>query len=104
MEESLAGLLASLQRPPSYLLINRTPVWDRETFHTHQDIADFTCVYRVLNREQFVDELAGLGYRLVADWRCIESTFSVRFHPSTWLNAYHGFYFEKVNETRNPVR
>ncbi|MGA2349617.1 MAG: methyltransferase, TIGR04325 family [Terracidiphilus sp.] len=103
MEESLADRLLSLRKLPSFLLINRTPVWDRDTYYTLQRITDFTCVYRVLNRQQFVDELAALGYRLVADWPCIESTFSVLFHPSTWLNAYRGFYFERVTETNSAV-
>jgi putative methyltransferase (TIGR04325 family) len=96
LDKSLADLLSSLQKMPTHLLINRTPIWDRETMFTLQNIADFTCVYRLMNRQEFIDPLLALGYRLVADWKCIESAFSVWFRPSLWLNSYHGFYFERI--------
>ncbi len=95
VEEPLDRLLSSLVRPPQSLLINRVPVWDRRTIYTRQNIGAFSCPYRVMNQQEFVDSILALGYRLVDDWDCPESSFSIRFHPRLRLHAYRGFYFEK---------
>jgi putative methyltransferase (TIGR04325 family) len=93
VEAGIADMLGTLSSLPSYILLNRIPVWDREPLFTLQTINDIVCPYRIFNRSQFVGALERLGYRLMDEWDCPESTFSVRFRPALRLDAYHGFYF-----------
>ena len=89
----LASLLSTLQELPQTVLINRIPVWEEKAIATVQDLGFCMSPYSVFNRDEFVGSIEALGYRLVDSWPCLESTFSIRFHPRIRLNAYTGFYF-----------
>ena len=97
LEEPLPVLLKKLPELPQSLLINRIPVWDRPGIATIHDIGFCICPYLIFNRKEWVQSVEQLGYRLVDDWPCPESTFSVRFRPDLRLNSYHGFYFSRIN-------
>jgi putative methyltransferase (TIGR04325 family) len=92
VEAGVAELLSTLEKLPPYILLNRIPVWDREALFTLQTIDKIVCPYQIFNQSQLVNSLTALGYRLVDDWECPESTFSVRFRPSLRLNSYRGYY------------
>lgn len=101
LEQTLPELLEKLPRLPSSVLVNRIPVWDRPplatlAIHFNQPLASPSMIF---NRRQFVSEVEQLGYRLVDDWACPESSLSIRFHPGLRVNAYHGFYFSRTVET-----
>lgn len=104
VETPLAGMLAGLRQPPPYLLINRVPVWDRPHLTTLHQIGDFFCPYQVFNRAEFVESFRAIGYQLVDDWECPESTLSIRFRPKMRLGAYQGFYFAKPSHAVRTVR
>ncbi len=93
IEAPLASLLSNLPALPQAVLINRIPVWEHKFMATIQDIGFCMAAYCVFNRSELIASMEALGYRLVDEWPCLESTFSVRFHPSIRLNAYTGFYF-----------
>jgi putative methyltransferase (TIGR04325 family) len=95
VKEPLAGKIAALSMPPPYLLINRIPVWEGEHYYTVHQVGDFFCPYQVFNRQEFIASLARIGYRLVDDWECPESTLSIRLKPGRRLQNYQGFYFAK---------
>jgi putative methyltransferase (TIGR04325 family) len=95
LEEPLAVLLRKMPELPKTLLINRIPMWDRKAIATIHDIGFCVCPYCIFNRQEWIQSIKELGYELVDDWPCPESTFSVRFRPDLRLNAYHGFYFER---------
>jgi putative methyltransferase (TIGR04325 family) len=95
VETPLARMLSGLENPPPYLLINRVPAWDREHLCTLHTIGDFLCPYQVFNREEFIQSLSAIGYKLVDSWECPESSLSIRFRPQLRLNTYQGFYFAK---------
>lgn len=95
LEQPLTQLLQRLPELPPVVLINRIPVWDRGAFATIHDNGFCVCPYHVFNRRQFVSEMKELGYSIVDDWDCPESSLSIRFRPRTRLNAYHGYYFSR---------
>jgi len=96
LEEPLPALLKKLPALPKSLLINRVPMWDRPAIATIHDIGFCICPYCIFNRKEWVASVELLGYRMVDDWPCPESSFSVRFRPDLRLNAYHGFYFSRI--------
>jgi len=96
VEAPLAERLAALRQPPPHLIVNRVPAWDRPHLTTLHQIDDFFCPYQVFNRAEFVQSLADIGYELIDDWECPESTLSIRFRPKLRLRGYHGFYFSKA--------
>jgi putative methyltransferase (TIGR04325 family) len=92
----LPTLLAKLDELPKSVLINRIPVWDKKAYVTLailHNIDNCLTPYQIFNQEEFVGGMEAVGYKLIDSWICPESTFSVRFHPSTRLNAFRGFYF-----------
>lgn len=107
IEPPLATLLAGLSELPPYLLINRIPIWDRDPLWTLHTIGDFICPYQVFNRDQFIESILSLGYRLVDNWDCPESSLSIRFRPKMRLNGYQGYYFAlpsyPVKSVRQPA-
>ena len=96
LEEPLPRLLQQLPNLPPTLLINRIPVWERKPIATIHDTGFCICPYNVFNRQEWVQSVERIGYRLVDDWTCPESTFSIRFHPNLRINGYHGFYFSRI--------
>lgn len=97
LEEPLPAHLKKLPELPKKLLINRIPVWDRKAIATIHDIGFCICPYCIFNRSEWVKSVEDLGYELVDDWPCPESTFSIRFRPDLRLNSYHGFYFSRIS-------
>jgi putative methyltransferase (TIGR04325 family) len=95
IETPLADLLKQMPSLPPSLIINRIPVWDREQIVTLNDLRFAIWPYTIFNRSDFLKSIRDLGYRLIDDWQCPESTFSVRFKRGTRLNAYQGFHFER---------
>lgn len=96
LEEPLPVLLRKLPHLPPHVLINRIPVWDRPPFATIHDNGFCVSAYRVFNRARLTSAMEEIGYRLVDDWECPESSLSIRFRPYLRINAYHGFYFSRV--------
>jgi putative methyltransferase (TIGR04325 family) len=97
LEYPLPTLLQKLPQLPQTLLINRIPVWDRKALATIHDIGFCICPYSIFNRKEWIESVEQLGYQLVDDWPCPESTFSIRFRPDLRLNSYHGFYFSRIS-------
>ncbi|WP_263360175.1 methyltransferase, TIGR04325 family [Acidicapsa ligni] len=96
IETPVAETLRQLPELPETVLINRIPTWEKAPLFTVQDIGFCICPYQIFNHQAFVKSIEDLGYRLVDDWNCPESTFSVKFHPKVRLNSYHGFYFTRI--------
>jgi putative methyltransferase (TIGR04325 family) len=96
IEAPLPELLAQLPALPESVLINRIPVWDREAIASLHDIGFCIAPYHVFNRNAFTTSMEKAGYRLVDTWKCPESTLSIRFRPYIRINAYEGFYFERI--------
>jgi len=95
IEEPLTRMLEQLPQLPGHILLNRIPVWEGKAIVTLNDQGFSICPYKIFNRGDFVHSLEQLGYKLVDDWECPESKFSIRFQPRTRLDSYRGFYFRR---------
>lgn len=89
---TVSEMLAGFETKPSYIIINKTPVWEGETFVTLQSIGFSCCPYLIRNRDGFVREIEDQGYQLRDSWRKVRS-LAVRFRPGKRLGHYSGFYF-----------
>jgi putative methyltransferase (TIGR04325 family) len=96
IEDSLADMLEQLPDLPQHVLITRIPVWDRKAIFTLNDMGFSLAPYKIFNRQEFVQSVEQLGYKLVDEWTCPESNFfSIRFRPGSKIKAYRGFYFTR---------
>ncbi len=90
--KTLVDTLAAYRTRPRHILVNVTPVYDGPSFVTLQYIGSAYCAYRIFNRQEFVESLEAIGYRLVDAWRK-ERAFSIPGHPDKSFQHYSGFYF-----------
>lgn len=94
--EALAQLVAKLgDAKPRHILVNRTALWDGETFFTLQSLGPVVCPYRVQNRKEFVTGMEEQGYRIKDSWECPESKINVRWHLRHRIRAYAGYLLER---------
>ena len=94
--ETLAQLIAKLgDAKPRDVLVNRTALWEGETFFTLQSLGPVVCPYRVQNRKEFVTGMEQQGYRIKDSWDCPESKINVRGHIHHRVRAYAGFLLER---------
>ncbi len=97
MQTPLSEILSPLGSKPKHLLVNRTPLYEGDTFHTVQYLPPMSLIYRVFNREVFIDSILALGYELVDSWDIAEPSCGrcvIPFHPDRAIHAYTGLYFK----------
>lgn len=94
--ETLAQLIAKLgDAKPRHILVNRTALWEGETFFTLQSLGPVVCPYRVQDRKEFVAGMEEEGYRIRDSWECPESKINVRWHLHHRIRAYAGYLLER---------
>jgi len=91
----LPALLRSMAAVPHHIVINKTPVTDREGFVTLQDIGLSYCAYRIHSRAELIDPLLAMGFELVDSWRK-ERRLVVLGHPERTLEHYSGYYLTRA--------
>ncbi len=101
MKTSISSILAGLERKPSHILINRTPLSDGASFFSIQDLGTVVTPFHVFNRREFIDSIQGFGYELVDSWAISEphsGTMLIPFHPEKSLRSYTGIYFRRHHD------
>jgi putative methyltransferase (TIGR04325 family) len=93
---SLPDILSRVGTLPRHLIVNKTPLYDGETFVTVQSTGRAFHPYRIYNRTEFVDGVIALGYRIVDDWSNREQHCEIPFTRGRDIDAYSGYYFERV--------
>jgi putative methyltransferase (TIGR04325 family) len=96
LPDTLAERLAQLKTPPPHLLLNLTPLHDRESYFTLQSVGTAFCPYRILAITPFLESFASLGYSLVDQWENPEKNCHIPFHPQHSLERYHGLYLHQA--------
>lgn len=89
-------LIASLAVRPTYVIINRSPMTDRNTFATVQDAKSYRVACAVRNRAELKQGFRAIGYRCVADWDVPELSLHVPFRRDNTLQ-YTGMFFERAD-------
>jgi putative methyltransferase (TIGR04325 family) len=96
LPDTLAERLAKLKTPPPHLLLNLTPLHERESYFTLQSVGTAFCPYRVSAMTAFLQSFEALGYSLVDQWENPEKHCRIPFHPAHSLERYHGFYLQQT--------
>ncbi len=92
---TLGEMLDSLSDKPQSVLVNKTPLTQRETFVTLQNIGTAYCPYILFNEEQFKAPLLACGYRVRDRWENADHTCELPLHPEYTLRHYTGLLFER---------
>jgi putative methyltransferase (TIGR04325 family) len=103
VKEPLAVLITGVPSKPRHIFVNRTAIWDRETYVTLEDLGTIVSPYVVRNEKEFVDSILKLGYELLDSWECPESFCHVRHHPARTLSHYRGYYF-RLSQVRHDAQ
>ena len=98
METDLSAILSKLRSKPGHLLVNRIPLYDGKSFCTVReltvrDLPTIMLVYRVFNRNDFINSILANGYQLIDSWNISEGNCVIPFRPDKSVRAYTGLYF-----------
>jgi putative methyltransferase (TIGR04325 family) len=102
VKSSLPEMIADLEKKPAHILVSQTPLYEGETYFTLQSFLTSVppyklgsiLAYKIQNRAQFVAGITALGYELVDSWKSSRIGV-IPFHPSRFVEGYHGFYFRR---------
>lgn len=89
----LPALLGKLQRLPSHLLLNKLPLYDGPEFVTLQNGGPAFHPQYVFNRQEFIERLESIGYRVEDEWRVETHSGYIPFHPDRSFPYHSGLYF-----------
>jgi putative methyltransferase (TIGR04325 family) len=96
LPETLAERLSRLASPPRHVLLNLTPLHERESFFTLQSVGTAFCPYRITATGEFLKSFESLGYALADSWENPDKKCEIPFHPGHSLDRYYGFYFRRA--------
>jgi len=95
-EQSVEAMLDRIAIRPSHILVNRTPMHERQrqyvTVQRQQHYA-VPCVVR--NAQEMVKEFEALGYEMINKWPVLELAVNLPFYPDWSVPRYSGFYFRR---------
>lgn len=102
LPRTLSQILSESGARPQRIVVNTTPIHPTTTYFTRNNIGVACCAYRVMDRTRFVQELAALGYSLIAEWRNPGKRLDLPFEPALSLPHYTGFCFERAGHAGLP--
>lgn len=100
LREPLARMLAKLNEPPEFILINRTPITDGAPFATIQDGGPFRVACIVHNRHSLLQELERVGYWLEDSWQATELSLRTPADPKHTVLFYSGLLLRRAKTLR----
>jgi putative methyltransferase (TIGR04325 family) len=80
---------------PRYVLVNKTPLYEREPKVTLQNLGTAIAPYHLFNRRAFLRKFYDLGYEPVDAWSTPGLGCEVPFFPAYSIGAFSGYFFEK---------
>lgn len=95
LDVSLSELLRRLPTLPHHLLINKLAMRDGETVVTLERIGKAMVPYQIRNRQKFMEEMAGLGYRVVDSWTIPSLSHVIDTHPELGASQSMGLYLRR---------
>jgi putative methyltransferase (TIGR04325 family) len=84
--------LERAQALPRHVLLNKTPLYEREDAVTLQGMGTAVCPYHLFNRAGFHARFERLGYRLVDEWTTPALGARIPFHSEYDVPAFSGCY------------
>lgn len=93
VETPFISQLAAVKRRPRHVLLNKVPIYDKETRVTLQNTGRSFSPCWIYNRAELVASMTALGYELVDQWDCPERSLHIPFHADYSVQRYSGLYF-----------
>lgn len=93
-EQPLPEMLAALPAKPPHVIINRTPLSERETLFAVQDAGEFLVACQLHRRADLIAGMLKLGYRLADEWTVPELSLQFPAQPDLSVDSYSGLYFQ----------
>jgi putative methyltransferase (TIGR04325 family) len=78
---------------PTYILINRVPLYSGQRFVTLQNGGLVYYPQYVFNREEYIGAIMNFGYRLIDCWDDTFDSCVIPFHHEKSLPNYKGLLF-----------
>lgn len=94
-EQPFVEILRSLSPRPGHLIFNKIPLGEGETFFTLNNFGPAIAPYRVANRAEFLQSLAGLGYEVIDQWENPDYACYIPFYPDHAIRAFSGMYLRR---------
>jgi putative methyltransferase (TIGR04325 family) len=91
--------LRAARKLPKHVIINTTPVYDKESRVTLQAIGTAYCPYHLFNRAGFIKGFTDLGYSQIDAWRCPAVGCFIPSDPDYRIPELSGFCFA-LNDDR----
>jgi putative methyltransferase (TIGR04325 family) len=96
-EEPLFSMIAKLQKKPRYVLINRTPLVDCQSFATVQEGSSSLVACILHNRSSMIRGFENIGYEVVDAWSVPERTLIIPAYPDKSPHNYSGMFLKLNN-------
>ena len=96
-EAPLAGIFTGLQQKPRHVLINRSPMTDRESYVVVQRFPQVALASIIRNKAAVIEEFQRLGYTFVNEWVEPTRSLTIPLFPQYDVKAYTGLYFRLTN-------
>lgn len=96
IEPMLSSLINPADIKPNHIILNMLPVTNLDTYYTVQNIGTAFCPYKIVNEQELIRDLSGLGYSMIDRWENPEKHCEIPFSdPKYSLDHYMGYYFRK---------
>lgn len=96
VEDQPSAIISRMRRPPRYVLLNKVPLTDGDSYVTLNSIGTAFCPYAVRNRDAFERDLTDAGYVVRDRWRNEELSCTPFDAPSRAVQGYSGMLLERV--------
>jgi putative methyltransferase (TIGR04325 family) len=84
--------LSRLKSLPRHIFINKTPIYDGPTVVTLQNgVVAYHPMY-VFNRQEFLDPILALDYKIIDEWAVPSRPGRIPFHPEASFPCHSGMY------------
>ena len=93
-ETPLDELLRQLDKPPRWVVVNRSPCSAGEDLITVQDAGTYLVPCKLYGRQKLIAGMTGLGYALRDSWEAHERQLWLPLYPEASHFTYFGFFFE----------
>ncbi len=90
----LSQLLGQLVRLPPHLLLNKVAWRNGPAVVTLENFGAARMPYQIRNRDEFLQEVAGLGYRILDEWPIPLLSHEISSHPELGRSLNSGFYLK----------
>ena len=99
-DRPLSKMVDELQKRPTHILVNRTPLTDGAPVATIQDKGEYRVACMLYNRKELIRGLTQLGYVLVDEWRATELSMEIAGYPEHKIWSYSGMFLRHESVSR----